>query len=68
MHALSLLVSEWKERRVELVLNPKACCLQVAPVKSQLSNAAEQMQVTLAPHSFTAFDLALAEPKLVAEI
>jgi alpha-L-arabinofuranosidase len=53
---------------VELVLNPKACCLQVAPVKSQLSNAAEQMQVTLAPHSFTAFDLALAEPKLVAEI
>ncbi|PWZ32930.1 Alpha-L-arabinofuranosidase 1 [Zea mays] len=41
---------------------------KVAPVKSQLSNAAEQMQVTLAPHSFTAFDLALAEPKLVAEI
>ncbi|EEE52698.1 hypothetical protein OsJ_35098 [Oryza sativa Japonica Group] len=31
---------------------------KVVPVKSQLSNAAEQMQVTLAPNSFSSFDLA----------
>jgi alpha-N-arabinofuranosidase len=42
--------------------------VQVAPVKSELSNAAEEMQVTLAPHSFTTFDLALAQSKLVAEM
>ncbi|KAF8707194.1 hypothetical protein HU200_030441 [Digitaria exilis] len=41
---------------------------KVAPVKSELSNAAEQMQVTLAPHSFNTFDLALAQSKLVAEM
>jgi alpha-N-arabinofuranosidase len=41
---------------------------KVVPVKSQLSNAAEQMQVTLAPHSFSSFDLALAQSKLVAEM
>uniref|UniRef100_A0A0E0MJ79 non-reducing end alpha-L-arabinofuranosidase n=1 Tax=Oryza punctata TaxID=4537 RepID=A0A0E0MJ79_ORYPU len=41
---------------------------KVVPVKSQLSNAAEQMQVTLAPHSFSSFDLALAQSKLVADI
>ncbi|CAN6344293.1 unnamed protein product [Urochloa humidicola] len=41
---------------------------KVAPVKSELSNAAEQMQVTLAPHSFSMFDLALAQSKLVAEM
>jgi alpha-N-arabinofuranosidase len=41
---------------------------KVAPVKSALSNAAEQMQVTLAPHSFSTFDLALAQSKLVAEM
>jgi len=41
---------------------------KVVPVKSELSNAAEQMQVTLAPYSFSAFDLALAQSKLVAEM
>nr|CBX25410.1 hypothetical_protein [Oryza glaberrima] len=41
---------------------------KVVPVKSQLSNAAEQMQVTLVPHSFSSFDLALAQSKLVAEM
>ncbi|CAO2143162.1 unnamed protein product, partial [Urochloa humidicola] len=41
---------------------------KVVPVKSELSNAAEQMQVTLAPHSFSSFDLALAQSKLVAEM
>ncbi|KAF8671608.1 hypothetical protein HU200_049932 [Digitaria exilis] len=41
---------------------------KVAPVKSELSNAAEQMKVTLAPHSFNTFDLALAQSKLVAEM
>ncbi|CAD6268778.1 unnamed protein product [Miscanthus lutarioriparius] len=41
---------------------------KVAPVKSHLCNAAKQMQVTLAPHSFTTFDLALAQSKLVAEM
>ena len=52
-------------------LNPKLDCktiVQVVPVKSELSNAAEQMQVTLAPHSVSAFDLALAQSKLVAEM
>ncbi|KAG8089181.1 hypothetical protein GUJ93_ZPchr0011g28773 [Zizania palustris] len=33
---------------------------KVVPVKSQLPNAAEQMQVMLSPHSFTSLDLALA--------
>ncbi|XP_039835507.1 alpha-L-arabinofuranosidase 1-like isoform X1 [Panicum virgatum] len=41
---------------------------KVVPVKSELSNAAEQMQVTLAPHSVSAFDLALAQSKLIAEM
>ncbi|AQK57199.1 Putative alpha-L-arabinofuranosidase family protein [Zea mays] len=41
---------------------------KVVPVKSDLSNAAEQMQVTLAPRSFSSFDLALAQSKLVAEM
>ncbi|TVU27137.1 hypothetical protein EJB05_29719 [Eragrostis curvula] len=41
---------------------------KVVPVKSELPNAAEQMQVTLAPHSFTSFDLALAQSKLVADM
>ncbi|KAK3118311.1 hypothetical protein QOZ80_9BG0697120 [Eleusine coracana subsp. coracana] len=41
---------------------------KVVPVKSELRNAAPQMQVTLAPHSFSSFDLALAQPKLVAEM
>jgi hypothetical protein len=39
--------------------------VQVVPVKSQLFDAGAQMQVTLAPHSFTSFDLALAPSKLV---
>ncbi|CAD6258482.1 unnamed protein product [Miscanthus lutarioriparius] len=34
---------------------------KVVPVKSDLSNAAEQMRVTLAPHSLSSFDLALAQ-------
>ncbi|KAJ1275203.1 hypothetical protein BS78_05G118500 [Paspalum vaginatum] len=38
---------------------------KVAPVKSQLFNAAAQMEVTLAPHSFTSLDFALAQSKLV---
>ncbi|XP_072151726.1 alpha-L-arabinofuranosidase 1-like [Setaria viridis] len=41
---------------------------KVAPVNSELSNAAEEMQVTLAPHSLSAFDLALAQSKLVAQM
>ncbi|TVU50704.1 hypothetical protein EJB05_02091 [Eragrostis curvula] len=41
---------------------------KVVPIKSQLRNAAEQMQVTLAPHSFSSFDLALSQSKLVAEM
>ncbi|KAM0893587.1 hypothetical protein ACQ4PT_025012 [Festuca glaucescens] len=41
---------------------------KVVPVMVQLRNAAEEMQVTLSPHSFTAFDLALAQSKLVAEM
>jgi alpha-L-arabinofuranosidase len=39
--------------------------VQVSPVKSQLFEAGAHMQVTLAPHSFTSFDLALAPSKLV---
>jgi alpha-N-arabinofuranosidase len=42
--------------------------MQVVPVTTQLGNAAEQMQVTLAAHSFSSFDLALAQSKLVAEM
>jgi alpha-L-arabinofuranosidase len=42
--------------------------VQVVPVKSELRNAAPQMQVTLAAHSFSSFDLALAQSKLVAEM
>ncbi|CAO2143769.1 unnamed protein product [Urochloa humidicola] len=38
---------------------------KVAPVKSQLFDAGAHMQVTVAPHSFTCFDLALAPSKLV---
>ncbi|VAH92861.1 unnamed protein product [Triticum turgidum subsp. durum] len=41
---------------------------KVVPVTSQLQNAAEQMQVTLAAHSFSSFDLALAQSELVAEM
>ncbi|GJM88103.1 hypothetical protein PR202_ga04129 [Eleusine coracana subsp. coracana] len=41
---------------------------KVVPVKSELSNAASEMQVTLAPHSFSSFDLALAQSQLVAEM
>ncbi|VAI04060.1 unnamed protein product [Triticum turgidum subsp. durum] len=41
---------------------------KVVPVTSQLRNAAEQMQVTLAAHSFSSFDLALAQSELVAEM
>jgi alpha-N-arabinofuranosidase len=44
--------------------NPK----KVVPVKSELRNAAPQMQVTLAAHSFSSFDLALVQSKLVAEM
>ena len=42
--------------------------MQVVPVTCQLRNAAEQMQVTLAAHSFPSFDLALAQSELVAEM
>jgi alpha-N-arabinofuranosidase len=42
--------------------------MQVVPVKVELRNAAEQMQVTLPPHSFTALDLALPQSTLVAEM
>jgi alpha-N-arabinofuranosidase len=42
--------------------------MQVVPVTVQLRNAAEEMEVTLSPHSFTVFDLALAQSKLVAEM
>ncbi|CAL4981696.1 unnamed protein product [Urochloa decumbens] len=38
---------------------------KVVPVKRQLRNAAESMQVRLAPHSLTSFDLALAQSTLV---
>jgi len=38
---------------------------KVSPVKSQLFDAGAHMQVTLAPHSFTSFDLALSPSKLV---
>ncbi|KAG0529342.1 hypothetical protein BDA96_05G090400 [Sorghum bicolor] len=38
---------------------------KVVPVKSQLFEAGAQMLVTLAPHSFTSFDLALAPSKFV---
>ncbi|XP_012704075.1 alpha-L-arabinofuranosidase 1 isoform X2 [Setaria italica] len=38
---------------------------KVVPVKSQLFDAAAHMQVTVAPHSFTSFDLSLAPSKLV---
>nr|CAB3489554.1 unnamed protein product [Digitaria exilis] len=37
---------------------------KIVPVKSQLFEAAAHMQVTLAPHSFTSFDLALDSSKL----
>nr|CAB3491306.1 unnamed protein product [Digitaria exilis] len=37
--------------------------MQIVPVKSQLFDAAAHMQVKLAPHSFTSFDLALASSK-----
>jgi alpha-L-arabinofuranosidase len=42
--------------------------VQVVPVKSELHNAAEEMQVTLAPQSFSSLDLALAQSRLVAEM
>ncbi|GJN13887.1 hypothetical protein PR202_gb00642 [Eleusine coracana subsp. coracana] len=41
---------------------------KVVPVKSELNNAASEMQITLAPHSFSSFDLALAQSQLVAEM
>ncbi|CAM0950366.1 unnamed protein product [Alopecurus aequalis] len=41
---------------------------KVVPVTVELRNAAEEMQVTLVPHSFNAFDLELAQSKLVAEM
>lgn len=42
--------------------------MQVVPVTIELRNAAEEMQVTLLPHSLTVFDLALAQSRLVAEM
>lgn len=41
---------------------------KVVPVTIELRNAAEEMQVTLLPHSLTVFDLALAQSRLVAEM
>ncbi|KAF8711410.1 hypothetical protein HU200_029442 [Digitaria exilis] len=38
---------------------------KVVPVKRQLPDAAENMQVQLAPHSLTCFDLTLTQSKLV---
>ncbi|CAN6374835.1 unnamed protein product [Urochloa humidicola] len=38
---------------------------KIVPVKRQLRGAAEHMQVKLAPHSLTSFDLALAQSELV---
>uniref|UniRef100_A0ACD5YI31 Uncharacterized protein n=1 Tax=Avena sativa TaxID=4498 RepID=A0ACD5YI31_AVESA len=41
---------------------------KVVPVTVELRNAADVMQVTLPPHSFSAFDLALAQSTLVADM
>ncbi|VAI15796.1 unnamed protein product [Triticum turgidum subsp. durum] len=41
---------------------------KVVPVMIELRNAAEEMEVTLPPHSLSAFDLALAQSRLVAEM
>ncbi|KAI4991732.1 hypothetical protein ZWY2020_040118 [Hordeum vulgare] len=41
---------------------------KVVPVTVELRDAAEEMQVTLPPHSLTAFDLALAQSRLVADV
>jgi alpha-N-arabinofuranosidase len=48
-----------------LVYQLSESMVQVSPVKSQLFDAGAHMQVTLAPHSFTSFDLALSPSKLV---
>ncbi|KAF7064654.1 hypothetical protein CFC21_070920 [Triticum aestivum] len=41
---------------------------KVVPVTIELRNASEEMEVTLPPHSLSAFDLALAQSRLVAEM
>ncbi|KAM3255988.1 hypothetical protein ACQJBY_048880 [Aegilops geniculata] len=41
---------------------------KVVPVTIELCNASEEMEVTLPPHSLSAFDLALAQSRLVAEM
>uniref|UniRef100_A0A0D9XWK1 non-reducing end alpha-L-arabinofuranosidase n=1 Tax=Leersia perrieri TaxID=77586 RepID=A0A0D9XWK1_9ORYZ len=41
---------------------------KVVPVTSKLPDAAEEMEALLAPYSFTSFDLALDQYKLVAEM
>ncbi|KAM3273913.1 hypothetical protein ACQJBY_043222 [Aegilops geniculata] len=41
---------------------------RVVPVTIELRNASEEMEVTLPPHSLSAFDLALAQSRLVAEM
>lgn len=41
---------------------------KVVPVRIALRDAAEEMEVMLAPHSFSAFDLALSQSELVAEM